>query len=205
MNGTHAKSILLRQIDDTYIFIKECEIITLSPTDFTKAHRIIREHGRENNVYIDSRMEYIILIAAYKYGDVILIYDYRIREIITLYEYLTSRYTLPPSCLTSEFIKSFAVCILFLHVFLCENIKVNLSNMIRVLRKQKNKGYFTTSILIDIIGKSWKKRDSSVSYHREIANFFNSLANFSDIIPLKNFYREDILETLTEEYVISNK
>ena len=89
-NGTHFKTCLIRETDDTFIHFDVDEIVCINSNDIEKFVELYENRKNDWNIIIDSRMEFIILMSFIKYGLDLLIYDSHKLLTYSIVEYFSS-------------------------------------------------------------------------------------------------------------------
>ena len=73
-NGSYSNSIIIREIDDTYIFIKNYRVVIVNHVDFNSLDTIVKTNPL-CNVIIDGRLINLLYYGIIKYHDNILVYN----------------------------------------------------------------------------------------------------------------------------------
>ena len=211
MNGLFKKSILLREKDDTYVFLENCEILTINDDEFTKLKNIWEQYEKNFNIYIDSRLECCAAMLIFHKFDNVIIYDAKSRELENIYIYMFKKYNV---ILTEEYLKAVCLVILFIKSFGFG--AWNLYNINNVLRKYlftnepKGKPVFKICFLIDIIdvlkivnentppGNTRPTTPEKIAhFHKLLLELFSSIMNFKDLPKLeKNFNKLALVKAL---------
>lgn len=89
-NGTYERTCLVREKDDTFIPFNTDEIICINPSSFQDFVKIVDKKKNTMNILIDSRLEYIILLAFIRYKLELLIYDSYKLTVYSIIEYFSS-------------------------------------------------------------------------------------------------------------------
>lgn len=98
-NGSYKNSIVIREIDDTYIFIKNHRVVLLKPLDF-KAFNTIVETNPLSNIILDGRLSMLLYYSVLTQKDHILIYNVTERKVSTIYSFISDVYKVRLSQLT---------------------------------------------------------------------------------------------------------
>ena len=105
-NGTYEKVCLVREKDDTFIPFKVDEIVCINPRSIADFIEIMK---REENVLIDSRLEYIILLGFLKYELELLIYDSYTQNVYSIIEYFSSTMYIESTEISLNDIKKYCI------------------------------------------------------------------------------------------------
>ena len=108
LNGSFKNTIIIREFDDTYIFIKNYRTILLKANDFNAFDTIIQTNPL-CNIIIDGRMVALLYYSILSQQDNILIYNIGERKISTIYAYVSDIYKVWPSQLTLNGLRSWAM------------------------------------------------------------------------------------------------
>lgn len=108
-NGTYFKTCLIRETDDTFIAFDVDEIICIDPCDIEAFIKLYESRKHEWNIIIDSRMEFIILMAFIKYGLELFIYDSHKLLSYSIIEYFSSIMYVESTEMSLEELKMFSI------------------------------------------------------------------------------------------------
>lgn len=138
INGTFLNTILIREVDDTYIpFQTNVKIVR----NLTELNTIIECYCLTNNILIESRLLTYISYLTVFYGDELLIYNVNTLSVQTIYEFYAHNFGVQSNELTLTQIKQLFMTYLVTSIFLKDlRLTWNINNVIQ-------------SIKINIIGK----------------------------------------------------
>ena len=108
-NGTHFKTCLIRETDDTFIHFDVDEIVCINSNDIEKFVELYENRKNDWNIIIDSRMEFIILMSFIKYGLDLLIYDSHKLLTYSIVEYFSSIMYVESTEMSLEELKIFCI------------------------------------------------------------------------------------------------
>ena len=88
-NGAYKNTIVIREVDDTYLFIKQCTVRCINRMDFLGFNDIVKNNP-DKNIVIDGRLDTLVYYAIMVHFDNILIYNIVDKKITTIYSYISS-------------------------------------------------------------------------------------------------------------------
>ena len=122
-NGAYKDTIVIREVDDTYLFIKNCTVKCVNRMDFLGFNDIIKDNPNKN-IVIDGRLDTLIYYAIMVHFDNILIYSIVDKKITTIYAFTSSIYKIPLSQLTLNRIRIWAY-ILYISCIISNRVRWN--------------------------------------------------------------------------------
>lgn len=199
-NGAYNKTIVIREIDDTYLFIKNCEVRLLDRYNFRGFDRII-ESEPNKNIIIDGRLNKLIYYAIMAYYDNILIYDIGDKQTHTIYAYISSVYKLPLAQLTLNRIRIWAYVLYISEVCLDDILDIRSGELLKyIISNNCSKNRLTFNYLIDTINNQ-NTNTIDVAKLKKIYEYIVSLvASFND----RKFIIEPIDAELLNPYHIKS-
>lgn len=165
-NGLMVNSILIREVDDTFIPFDH-KLVLINKYNLPGFWEIYSANKDYNNIFIDSRLMVLIMFAVLKYEDDVYIYHVHSKKVINVYRYFAELTGLNNYELSINRIKQFAIFKLLVSHFLeCLNIPWcanNLSKNISQFRLNTDvcsKSF--VNVLINYIGRERISRDEEL-------------------------------------------
>lgn len=208
-NGSYKNTIIIREVDDTYIFIKDCRTKLMNRLDFNTFNDTVKENP-SYNIAIDGRLEELVYYAILTCRDHVMIYSISDRTLCTIYHYISNTYKVRLSQLTLNVVRIWALILYIDRVCLNDVLGVHCSELLRYLtNNQTVANHLTFNYIIDNINAqssgSINKRELKDihDYMLRISNAFNS--NQFIVKPLKTSLLNVYHIRLSMELMYSNK
>lgn len=155
LNGIHAKSVIIRENNDTLITFEHEKIIIVDKDDIVEFFKIYDEMKQKYNVIIDLRMTHIIWYFIAYHGNEVLIYDPNKCKVLTLYEYLPqhyfiSGYELPIRKLKIFFKTMLILSYYFSHIGIAWNVNIVIEDLKNIHDTLDHR--IMLGILLNIVG-----------------------------------------------------
>ena len=122
-NGSYNSSIIIREVDDTYIFIKNYRVVIANRLDFNVLDTVV-ETNPLCNIIIDGRLTNMIYYGIMKYHDNLLVYNITNRKVSAIYSYIADIFKVRLSQLSLKGLRLWAM-ILYIDGT-CLNGKLNI-------------------------------------------------------------------------------
>ncbi len=122
-NGSYNSSIIIREVDDTYIFIKNYRVVIANQLDFNTLDTVVKTNPL-CNVIIDGRLTNMMYYGIMNYHDNILVYNITNRRISTIYSYIADIFKVRLSQLSLNGLRLWAMILYIDGV--CLNGKLNI-------------------------------------------------------------------------------
>ena len=152
-NGAYNETIVVREVDDTYLFIKNCTVERINRMDFLGFNKIVHENNRKN-IVIDSRLDTLLYYAIAVHKDNILIYNIAERKVSTVYSFISSIYKVPISHLTLNGIRIWALILHINHACLCDMLKIRSGELLKyIISNNCSKNKLSFNYMIDTINE----------------------------------------------------
>lgn len=95
-NGSFAKTVIFREIDDTYIGFPH-QTILISSTNLTKFWFYYEKYKVDHNIVLDSRLQLLIMYATIAYADELIVYNAFTTRVVSLYDYCSDLFKITAS------------------------------------------------------------------------------------------------------------
>lgn len=122
-NGSYNSSVIIREVDDTYIFIKNYRVVIANHLDFNTLDTVVKTNPL-CNVIIDGRLTYMMYYGIMNYHDNILVYNITNRRVSTIYSYIADIFKVRLSQLSLNGLRLWAMILYIDGV--CLNGKLNI-------------------------------------------------------------------------------
>ena len=151
LNGAYKNTIIVREVDDTYIFIPNTTTAMINRKDFYSYEELIEQHT-SCNIVIDSRLNTLIIYSILRYGDNTLIYNMVDRTVKNIYAFLSTYYKTPIEKLSLQIIKIWALTTFIDSYCLYNSLNIKPNELLHyLLMKNKNPNAFTFNFCIDVM------------------------------------------------------
>ena len=208
-NGSFKDNIIIREHDDTYIFIKNREVKLISSDGFADFDGIVEENPNKN-IIIDGRMENVLYYAILLHKDCILVYNVGEKKVSTIYSYLANIYKIPLSALTINGVCQWAMIMYINNIVLQGILKLHTGDVLKYIIANNCSGNcLSFNRIIDNIDGNISGTVNKKNI-REIHEFMLSLINqFNDrryiIVPLKQKLLNAYHIRITLEVLYTNR
>lgn len=208
-NGSFKDNIIIREHDDTYIFIKNRDVKLISSDGFAEFNRIVEENPCKN-IIIDGRLENVLYYAILLYKDNILAYNIGEKRVSTIYSYLANIYKIPLSALTVNGICQWAMIMYINNIILQGILKLHTGDVLKYIVSNNCSGNsLTFNRIIDNIDGTVSGTVNKKSI-KEIHEYMLSMINrFNErdyiVIPLKQKLLNAYHIRVTLEVLYSNR
>ena len=150
-NGAYKDTIVIREVDDTYLFIKKCTVDCINRMDFLGFNEIV-ENNKNKNIVIDGRLDTLLYYAIMVHHDNILVYNIIDKKIVTIYSFIASIYKVPLSQLTLNRILVWSYILYISHVCLGGILDIRPGELLKyIISNNYSKNRFTFNCFIDTI------------------------------------------------------
>ena len=122
VNGSYNSSIIIREVDDTYIFIKNHRVVIANHLDFNALDTVVKTNPL-CNVIIDGRLTNMLYYGIMKHHDNLLVYNITNRKVSTIYSYIADIFKVRLSQLSLNGLRLWAMILYIDGV--CLNGKLN--------------------------------------------------------------------------------
>lgn len=198
MNGLHETSIVFREIDDTYIYIKNNIVKKVNPYNIKMFKNNFNKLSKNNNIVIDYRLDLLILYSFIEYGDSVLIYDSYNSSIKNIYQWFSVKFSITIGYINDMILKKIAYMYVFI-VYLLQipDLAWNNSKAIDIIRKTQANEFFTMDLFINYIGPQYGKinDDNVKELYKNVVNFINVPTTSIIKFCIKNLTIYDVLAT----------
>jgi hypothetical protein len=199
-NGAYNKTVVVREVDDTYIFIKNCTVERINRKDFLGFNEII-ERNQTKNIVIDGRLDTLIYYSILEYYDNILIYSITDKKIHTVYNFIASVYKVPLSQLTLNRVRIWA-CILYIScVCLNDILDIRPGELLKyIISNNCSKNRVTFNYLIDTVNNHSTETINKVRLKKVHDYMIKMITAFNN----RRFITEPVDEKLLNAYHIKS-
>lgn len=118
-NGSFAKTVIFREIDDTYIGFPH-QTILISSTNLTKFWFYYEKFKTEHNIVLDSRLQLLIMYATIAYADELIVYNAFTTRVVNLYDYCSDLFKITASELNIRQIQELFIMKMIISYYLYE-------------------------------------------------------------------------------------
>ena len=123
LNGAYKNTIIIREIDDTYVFIPNNSVIKMNQYDFSSFEDIVKQKS-DSNIFIDSRSFVLILYSILRFGDNVQVYNVADRTVRNIYSFIGAYYKIDAEKISIYVLKIWAMT-LFIDI-VCFNKTLNI-------------------------------------------------------------------------------
>ena len=150
-NGAYKDTIVIREVDDTYLFIKKCTVDCINRMDFLGFNEIV-ENNKNKNIVIDGRLDTLLYYAIMVHYDNILVYNIIDKKVVTIYSFISSIYKVPLSQLTLNRILVWAHILYICYVCLGGVLDIRPGELLKyIISNNYSKNRLTFNYFIDTI------------------------------------------------------
>ena len=197
-NGTHLKTCLIREKDDTFIHFNVDEIICVKPLDIESFIDLYESRKDEWNIILDNRLEYLILMSFIKYGLDVIVYDTHKLFSYPVIEYFSTSMYIESTEISLEEMKIYCIGKIMITYGL-PNLKIRWNKDIELeaIHKKRtlNMKYNVMFMLIHIVNvKNFVVIDKNRI--RLIDNLYNQIINCKNITPITNISEDELYSIL---------
>lgn len=118
-NGSFAKTVIFREVDDTYIGFPH-KTVLISSTNLTKFWNEYEKHKNEYNIVLDSRLQLLIMYATIAYADELIVYNTFTTKVVNLYDYCSDLFKITASELNIRQIQELFIMKMIISYYLVE-------------------------------------------------------------------------------------
>lgn len=150
-NGSYSNSIIIREVDDTYIFIKNYRVIIANHLDFKTLDTVVQTNPL-CNIILDGRLNNMLYYAIIRYSDNILIYNITNRRISTVYSFIADTFKVRLNQLSLNSIRLWAMILYIDSVCLNGKLNIRPNDLLKyVINNRYSSNRLTFNYMIDNI------------------------------------------------------
>ena len=199
-NGAYRDTIVIREVDDTYLFIKKCTVNRINRMDFLGFNKIV-ENNQNKNIVIDGRLDTLVYYAIMVHHDNILLYNIIDKKVVTVYSFISSIYKVSLSQLTLNRILVWAYILYISHVCLGGVLDIRPGELLKyIVSNNYAKNRLTFNCFIDTINNPAAESINKTNL-KKIHEYMIALVNsFND----KRFLIKPLEDKLLNAYHIKS-
>ena len=150
-NGSYSNSIIIREVDDTYIFIKNYRVVIANHLDFKTLDTVVQTNPL-CNIILDGRLNNLLYYAIIRYSDNILIYNITNRRISTVYSFIADTFKVRLNQLSLNSIRLWAMILYIDGVCLNGKLNIRPNDLLKyVINNRYSSNRLTFNYMIDNI------------------------------------------------------
>lgn len=199
-NGAYKDTIVIREVDDTYLFIKKCTVNRINRMDFLGFNKIV-ENNQNKNVVIDGRLDTLMYYAIMVHHDNILLYNIIDKKVVTVYSFISSIYKVPLSQLTLNRILVWAYILYISCVCLGGVLDIRPGELLKyIISNNYSKNRLTFNCFIDTINNTITESINKQKLKKIHEYMIGLVSSFND----KSFLIKPLEEKLLNAYHIKS-
>jgi hypothetical protein len=199
-NGAYKDTIVIREVDDTYLFIKNCTVNRINRMDFLGFNRII-ENNQNKNIVIDGRLDMLMYYAIMVHHDNILLYNIIDKKVVTVYAFISSIYKIPLSQLTLNRILLWAYILYISYVCLGGVLDIHPGELLKyIISNNYSKNRLTFNCFIDTVNNHSTETIDKAKLKKIHEYMIELVSSFND----KRFLIKPLNEKLLNAYHIKS-
>ena len=198
-NGAYKNTIIVRETDDTYVFIPNSSIVLMNQYDFPSFEDIVKQNPNRN-IFIDSRSFVLILYGILRFGDNIHVYNITDRTVRNIYSFIGSYYKVANEKVSLYIIKIWAMIMYIDIVCLNKTLNIKPNELIHyLLLNNKNPNALYFNFCIDTMDN----RIQTTSINKTMLNYIQRyMTKLIDSFNKKNYDVKPIDANKADEYHI---
>lgn len=197
MNGLFKDTIVLREIDDTFINIEGNKVRKVNPFNVKMFLNNYNKLSKNTNILIDYRLDILIIYGFLNFDYDILIFDPYNCCVISIYQWFLNKFSTPYGIVSSNIFKKLSYIYLFISYLIAIpdiqwNSFIALENV-----KNSTSNFLTMDVFIKYIGNQYGKsnEDNIKSLYKEIVNFIKNPITSINKFDIENLTVYDVLDT----------
>lgn len=198
MNGLFNNTIILREIDDTYVSINNAIYKKVNPFNIKMFMKLYNKYSSEYNILLDYRLDILIIYGFFNFEYDILVYDPYNSIVLNVYQWFLNKFSIPCGIVSTSVIKKISyIYIIFSILISIHDIPWNVSNIIEIIKNDSNTNFLTMDVFIKYIGNQYGKsnEDNIKSLYKEIVNFIKNPITSINKFDIENLTIYDVLDT----------
>ncbi len=199
-NGAYKDTIVIREVDDTYLFIKNRTVDCINRMDFLGFNTIV-ENNKNKNIVIDGRLDTLVYYAIMVHHDNILLYNIIDKKIVTVYSFISSIYKVPLSQLTLNRILVWAYILYISQVCLGGVLDVRPGELLKyIISNNYSKNRLSFNCFIDTINNPTAESINKQKLKKIHEYMIELVSSFND----KQFLIKPLEEKMLNAYHIKS-
>lgn len=149
INGIFSKNVVIRLVDDTYLFLPNADVKILQSKYDTDTIDAIVDNSENFNVIMDIRLTSLIFYTLYRYGTHLLIYDIYANTTIDAIEFIAKYTKLPKQSINYNNIKPYSLINFIIQHHLDNQVRLDTNRVITCTLKSSTIKVLTMRYFID--------------------------------------------------------
>ena len=198
-NGAYKNTIIVREVDDTYIFIPNSSVVLMNQYDFPSFEDIVKQKPNYN-IFIDSRSFVLILYSILRFGDSTHVYNITDRTVRNIYSFIGSYYKVANEKISLYILKTWAMLMYIDSVCLNKTLNIKPNELLHyLLLKNKNPNALYFNFCIDTMGSQVQSKSINKTILSYVQRYMTKLI---DSFNKKNYDIKPIDMNKADDYHI---